>query len=109
MLESETIGDFLRRMRDESNIPLRKMAALLDIDPSTLSKMERGLRFPSQETIVHIASQFSIEEQEMHAHYLSERIALELIEVENTDRIVNLIGEKIKIFQSRAPIVHGKR
>lgn len=41
-MSKETIGDKLRKLREENEMPLRKVAALLDIDVSILSKMERG-------------------------------------------------------------------
>jgi len=38
----ETIGEKLRQLREQNNLPLRKVAALVDIDTAVLSKMERG-------------------------------------------------------------------
>jgi len=38
----ETFGEYIRRLREEMNLPLRKVAAQLDVDTSTLSKIERG-------------------------------------------------------------------
>ncbi|MBL7859756.1 MAG: helix-turn-helix transcriptional regulator [Cyclobacteriaceae bacterium] len=43
-MKEQGFGDFIRRMREEKNLPLRKVAAYLDIDTSTLSKVERGER-----------------------------------------------------------------
>ena len=36
-MKSETFGEYIRRLREEKNLPLRKVAAQLDIDTSTLS------------------------------------------------------------------------
>ena len=41
-MSTETIGEKLRHIREEKELPLRKVAALLDIDVAILSKMERG-------------------------------------------------------------------
>jgi len=43
-MKSETFGEYIRRLREEKKLPLRKVAAQLDIDTSTLSKVERGDR-----------------------------------------------------------------
>ena len=43
-MSTETIGEKLRHIREEKELPLRKVAALLDIDVAILSKMERGER-----------------------------------------------------------------
>lgn len=43
-MTKETFGEYIRRLREERNLPLRKVAAQLDVDTSTLSKVERGER-----------------------------------------------------------------
>jgi transcriptional regulator with XRE-family HTH domain len=43
-MSTETIGEKPRQLREAKELPLRKMAALLDIDVAILSKMERGER-----------------------------------------------------------------
>ena len=44
VMSTETIGEKLRHIREVKELPLRKVAALLDIDVAILSKMERGER-----------------------------------------------------------------
>lgn len=41
-MNSETFGEYIRQLRDAQDMPLRELAAALDIDPSILSKLERG-------------------------------------------------------------------
>mgnify|MGYP000850965251 FL=1 len=43
-MQTENMGDYIRQLREQAEMPLRKLAALLDIDQSTLSKLERGER-----------------------------------------------------------------
>jgi transcriptional regulator with XRE-family HTH domain len=40
----ETFGGYIRKVREKKKLPLRKVVAYLDIDTSTLSKIERGDR-----------------------------------------------------------------
>ena len=40
----QTFGEYIRELRENNKMPLRKLAALLDIDQSTLSKIERNER-----------------------------------------------------------------
>ena len=40
----KTFGEIIREGREHEGLPLRKVAAFIDIDPSTLSKIERGER-----------------------------------------------------------------
>src|SRR5258705_1067 len=43
-MSNESFGDYIRKSREGKKLPLRKVAAHLDIDQSTLSKVERGER-----------------------------------------------------------------
>ena len=42
---NDTFGEFIRKQREKKLLPLRKVAAYLDIDTSTLSKVERMKNF----------------------------------------------------------------
>ncbi len=44
MQNKETFGELIRKLRERNGLPIRKVAAHLDIDPSTLSKIERDER-----------------------------------------------------------------
>lgn len=43
-MSTEDIGSKLRKLIEVNHLPLRKVAAILDIDVAILSKMERGER-----------------------------------------------------------------
>lgn len=55
-MSTETIGEKLRHIREEKELPLRKVAALLDIDVAILSKMERGERRITKEVVLKLAN-----------------------------------------------------
>ncbi|MBN1340710.1 MAG: helix-turn-helix transcriptional regulator [Bacteroidales bacterium] len=55
IMSTETIGGKLRHIREEKELPLRKVAALLDIDVAILSKMERGERRLTKEIVQKLA------------------------------------------------------
>jgi transcriptional regulator with XRE-family HTH domain len=46
-MSNVTFGDNIRKRREEIELPLREVAAYLDIDTSTLSNVERGERHAS--------------------------------------------------------------
>jgi len=56
----ENFGLYIRTLREKANLPLRKLASSLDIDQSTLSKIERGERQFTSDMIPKIANVFSI-------------------------------------------------
>ena len=40
----DSLGDNIRKLREDKELPLRTVAAYLDIDQAILSKIERGQR-----------------------------------------------------------------
>lgn len=57
---SRQLGRLIQQKRLEQNLPLRKIAAELDIDTSTLSKIEKGERQASLRMIPTLARLFNL-------------------------------------------------
>lgn len=95
------IGDKIRSLREQMNLPLRKIAAALDIDPSTLSKIERGERSATKEMLPILAGIFQISEDELVITFLSDKVAYELLYEENTKEILKVAEEKIRYLKSK--------
>lgn len=76
----EAFGEYIRHLRENNDMPLRKLAAHLDIDQSTLSKIERNERQPSKEMVSIIADIFNIDYKQFKIRFLSEKITYELAE-----------------------------
>ncbi len=77
-MSKENLGDLLRRLRQEQKLPLRKVAAMLDIDVAILSKMERGERKLNKEIVLKLAEIYHHEPDELVIMYLSEKILYEI-------------------------------
>jgi transcriptional regulator with XRE-family HTH domain len=73
-----SLGSQIRKLRSEKGLPLRKVAAELDIDQSILSKIERGERKASRELIQKMAKIFEVEEKALLVNYLSDKILYEV-------------------------------
>lgn len=91
-----TFGAFIRSLRESSNLPLRKVAAELDIDPSQLAKIERDERQPSKEIIKRIALFFKQDEHQLTITYLSDIIAYKVMDEEDGIEILKVAEQKIK-------------
>jgi len=76
------IGSRIRVLREESEMPLRKLAAMIDIDQSTLSKIERNERRVNIEIIEKISEVFNVNKRDLMICYYSDLIANQ-IEFEN--------------------------
>jgi len=70
----ESFGIYIRRIREAQNMPLRKVAAYLDIDTSTLSKVERGDRPISIGYLKPLSAILEIELKEIQAKFISDTI-----------------------------------
>lgn len=93
-MSTETIGEKLRHIREEKELPLRKVAALLDIDVAILSKMERGERRITKEVVQKLAYIYGYNLDELLVLFLSDKI---LYEIQNED----LGMEALKVAEER--------
>ena len=91
-----TIGEQIRKLREDHGLPLRKVAAELDIDQSILSKIERGERKASKKQIIQIARIFNVDEKELLINYLSDKVLYELIDEELVADVLKVAEKKIK-------------
>jgi len=94
IIQMLTIGEQIRKLREESGLPLRKVAAELDIDQSILSKIERGERKASKKQIIQIAKIFNVQENELLINYLSDQVLYELMENEDLATDALKVAEK---------------
>jgi transcriptional regulator with XRE-family HTH domain len=73
-MSTETIGEKLRHIREQKELPLRKVAALLDIDVAILSKMERGERKITREVVLRLADIYDYSADDLMVSFLSDKI-----------------------------------
>lgn len=89
------IGQQLRQLRETRGLPLRKVAAALDIDQSVLSKIERGERRATKAQILHIARIFEVDEKELLLSYLSDQVLYQLADEELALEALKVAEEKM--------------
>jgi transcriptional regulator with XRE-family HTH domain len=64
----------IRQLREERQIPQRKLAAALDIDTATYCKYEKGERKPKREQVVIIAELLQTDEKELLSLWLADQV-----------------------------------
>ncbi len=89
------IGNLIRTLRVRGGYPLRKVAAMLDIDQAILSKIERGQRKIKKEQVIKLAKFFNYNEKEMLVTYLSDMIIYEIGNDEYAKEALRVAEEKI--------------
>lgn len=73
-MKSMTFGSYLKQIREQKKIPQRKVAHRLDIDTSTLSKMELGERQINVSMIEGLADALGLDYKELQIKFISEKI-----------------------------------
>jgi len=101
MTVRESFGEHIKRLREEHQLPLRKVASVLDLDPSTLSKIERGERTANKEMLPLLAELFSENEKELSLILFSDKVAYQLMEEENPNEILKVAEEKIQYLKNK--------
>jgi len=99
MQKVETFGEMLRKLRETNEMPLRKLAALLDLDQSTLSKIERNERNANTDLIEKVATIFKVSKKDLQVNFLSDKVAYELLEEEFGVEALQVAEEKIKYLR----------
>ena len=74
----DSLGDTIRKLREDKELPLRTVAAFLDIDQAILSKIERGHRKTTRGQVVKLAKYFKVKENDLLVAWLSDKVAYEL-------------------------------
>ena len=95
----ETFGEYIHKLRSDSGLTLTKLAAALDIDQSTLSKIENGKRNVPSEIIPKLSSFFNLDLKRLEHEYLSERIAELIYPQEETQKLFLAAEEKAKYMR----------
>ncbi len=95
-------GERIKDLRLERNLPLRKVAAYLDIDTSILSKIERGEREANREMVTKAAKFFNINEEEFLTNFFSDQVAKIIYKESNCDNILKVAEEKIKYIKTKS-------
>lgn len=78
----KSFGEYLRKAREDKGLPLRKVAAALDIDTSILSKIERNERRATTEMIPILSDALDKPEKEIQIEFIKSMIFTELGELE---------------------------
>ena len=96
----ETLGATIRKLREEKKLPLRTVAAFLDIDQAILSRVERGQRKASREQVIKLAQYFNVKENELLLAWLSDRLVNEVGNERIALKALRVAEEKVEYASS---------
>jgi HTH-type transcriptional regulator, competence development regulator len=77
MRDKSSFGEFIRKMRQDREEPLRVVAAAVSIDSTLLSRLENGDRFPTEVQISKFAKFFKVPEGELKGRVIADKVTSE--------------------------------
>ena len=100
IMSTETIGEKLRQLRERCNMPLRRVAVLLDIDVAILSKMERGERKLTKDIVLRLADIYNYNPNELLILFLSDKIMYEIQDEDLGEKALKVAEKKVKYLKA---------
>lgn len=92
-----TFGEYIKQRRLELGYPLRKVANHLDIDTSTLGKIEHDERVLANNLIPRLAEILNRESHELLNFYLSNKLIQELKDYPNYKDVLSIVNEHLEL------------
>ena len=100
-----SFGEYLRYLREDAGLTLKFVSEQIVIDTSLLAKIERNERQPTKLTIKLVSDFFKVDEKELKNYFLSDQIALKILDEGADLSILHDAQEKVKHLKS---IQNGK-
>lgn len=84
--------DTIKKLREESNIPQRELAYLLNIDIPMYSRLERGERKVKREQVMALAKFYN--HDNLLALWAAEKVYNVLAEEEEPQKVLSIVSEQ---------------
>jgi|SRR5688500_1643079 len=97
----QPFGEFIRDQRISRGLLLREVAAKLQIDPSLLSRIERGVKRATRPQVIQLASILKASETEFLVHYLSDKVVYELKDEKLAVKAMQAAEKKIAYLRKK--------
>lgn len=94
-----SLGESIKKLREENNLPLRTVASFLDIDQAILSKMEHGKRLATKDQVKKLATYFKTNEKALLVKWLSDKVLYEIKDEEYADAALKVAEKQIKYLK----------
>ena len=94
-------GEKIRALREEKNLPLRKVGAAVDIDQATVSKWEKGTMRPKKEIVLKLAEFFEINKEELLGSWVADKVVYEMGDDKNALQTLQAAEKEIKYLAKK--------
>lgn len=101
MLEECTFGEFIKDLRMNRKLTLKDVSGALEIDISTLGKIEKNQRFPNKELISKMSEFFQIDAKKLLINHLSDKVFYQVQNEEFAEEILHVAEAKVKYLKPK--------
>ena len=95
-----TFGEYIKQRRGELGFPLREVASHIDIDPSTLGKIEKNERSLNLEHLDSLSFILQTDKRTLLNYHYSTKIVEELKEYPQYEEVLNIVSENLQQYRS---------
>lgn len=95
-----TFGEYVRLKRNELGYPLRKVASHLEIDTSTLSKIEKDERSSKLEYIDKFSMILKANKKTLLDYFYSKKIVDEIKDYEDYEDVLEIVKKQLDLYLS---------
>ena len=97
----QSFGEYIRPLRLSKKLLLREVAARIEVDPSFLSRVERGSKRPTREQVILLGAVLKANENELLIQYLSDRVVYELKDEKLALKVMQAAEKKIVYLKKK--------
>lgn len=97
----DSLGNRIKQLREQQELPLRTVAAYLDIDQAVLSKIEHGHRKATREQVLQLAKYFKANENELIVSWLSDKLAHEIQDEDLAKQALKAAEKKVDFLKKK--------
>ncbi len=97
----DSFGNRIKQLREQQELPLRTVAAYLDIDQAILSKIEHGHRKATREQVVQLVKYFKADEKDLLVVWLSDKLADEIQDEDLASQALKAAQKKVDFLKKK--------
>lgn len=91
-----TFGDIIKKGRISKGLKLKDVAKITGIDLSTLAKIEKNQRDPTNIFLKKVSECLCLDEQELRNNYLSDKLVEKVYQEANPIEVLRLAEKKVE-------------
>lgn len=95
-----TFGEYIKQRRGELGFPLRKVASHIDIDPSTLGKIEKDERCLNLEHLDSLSAILQTDRITLLNYHYSTKIVEELKEYPQYEEVLSIVSDHLQHYSA---------